>query len=103
MAFPEARQSDIRRAEITTRDIDRGSFPHFLLKEILDAPESIRKTIRGKYRVERGRDVVFNLDEAVVPGAVRDALAGEIKRIYVVGQGTAAIAGAAVAERSKPT
>ncbi|VFU11371.1 conserved hypothetical protein [anaerobic digester metagenome] len=92
-------KSDIRRAEITTRDIDRGSFPHFLLKEILDAPESIRKTIRGKYRVERGRDVVFNLDEAVVPGAVRDALvSGAIKRIYVVGQGTAAIAGAAVAE-----
>ncbi len=95
----ELGQDDIRRAEITTRDIDRGTFPHFLLKEILDAPESIRKTLRGKYRVEGGREVAFNLDEAVVPAAVRDALvSGAIRRIYVVGQGTAAIAGAAVAE-----
>ena len=95
----EIGQGDIRRVEITTRDIDRGTFPHFLLKEILDAPESIRKTLRGKYRVEGGREVVFNLDEAVVPAAVRDALvSGAIRRIYAVGQGTAAIAGAAVAE-----
>ena len=28
------------RAEITTRDIDRGDFPHFLLKEITEAPAS---------------------------------------------------------------
>ena len=36
------------RAEITTRDIDRGDSPHFLLKEISEAPASFRKTLRGK-------------------------------------------------------
>ncbi len=40
------------RAEVTTRDIDRGDSPHFLLKEISEAPDSFRKTLRGKI-VER--------------------------------------------------
>ncbi len=92
----------VRLAEITTRDIDRGSFPHFLLKEIHDAPLSIRKTLRGKFHIvgEGGSSrVVFNLGEEVVPLTTRDALArGEIRRIWVVGQGTAAVAGSAIAE-----
>lgn len=99
--FPlELGPDDIRRAEITTRDIDRGSFPHFLLKEILDSPESVRKTLRGKYRLGEGQqEVSFNLDDAVVPQRLRSAIArGGILRVFVVGQGTAAIAGAVVAE-----
>ena len=39
---------EIVTAEITTRDIDRGNFPHFLLKEISDAQSSFSKTLRGK-------------------------------------------------------
>src|SRR5690606_35332173 len=34
--------------EVTTRDIDRGAYRHFLLKEIEEAPGSFRKTLRGK-------------------------------------------------------
>jgi glutamine---fructose-6-phosphate transaminase (isomerizing) len=93
------KQSDIQHAEITTRDIDRGAFPHYLIKEILDAPGSIGKTMRGKYLIQDDGDVIFNLDEEVVPGRIREALkGGAIRCIYVVGQGTAAIAGAAIAE-----
>src|SRR5262249_16941396 len=33
-------------AQITTRDIDRGDFPHFLLKEMYESPSSFRKTLR---------------------------------------------------------
>ena len=54
------RADDLITAQITTRDIDRGDFPHFLLKEITDAPASFRKTLRGKLvpprRPHRGRD-----------------------------------------------
>ena len=32
------RTDEIVEAEITTRDIDRGTFPHFLLKELSEAP-----------------------------------------------------------------
>src|SRR5262249_46045952 len=40
--------NELQHAEITTRDIDRGVFPHFLLKEMSEAPGSFRKTLRGK-------------------------------------------------------
>ena len=43
---------EVVEAQITTRDIDRGDAPHFLLKEITEAPASFRKTLRGKL-VER--------------------------------------------------
>ncbi len=94
-------EGDIRRAEITTRDIDRGAFPHFLIKEIMDAPASVRKTLRGKYRVADG-EVTFNLGPETVPESSRKGLAeGKIRNIFVIGQGTAAVASAAIAEAFK--
>ena len=95
----ELSDGDIQCAQITTRDIDRGEFPHYLLKEILEAPNSLRKTLRGKYRITGDSAVEFNLDEDVVPGKIRDALTNShIRTISVVGQGTAAVAASAVAQ-----
>jgi glucosamine--fructose-6-phosphate aminotransferase (isomerizing) len=95
-------EKDVRKAEITTRDIDRGEYPHFFLKEITEAVLSVRKTMRGKYRIEgngRTEGVVFNLGEDIVPQKIREALiGGAIRRIIVIGHGTAAVAGSAVAE-----
>jgi len=89
---------DIKKAEITTRDIDRGDFRHYLLKEIMDAPSSIRKTLLGKYRIAGGA-CSFNLGQEVFPERILQALtAGRIRTIYVSGQGTAAVAGSAIAE-----
>jgi len=89
---------DIKKAEITTRDIDRGDFRHYLLKEIMDAPSSIRKTLLGKYRIAGGA-CSFNLGQEVFPERILQALtAGRIRTIYVIGQGTAAVAGSAIAE-----
>ncbi len=95
---------NIHKAEITTRDIDRKDYPHYLLKEIFEAPTSTRKTMRGKYFINYGdddtvRSITFNLGGDIVPpDLVRALQAGSIKTIYVVGQGTAAVAGAAIAE-----
>ncbi len=36
--------SDVATAQVTTRDIDRGDSPHYLLKEISESPASFRKT-----------------------------------------------------------
>lgn len=84
-------------AEITTRDIDRGAFPHFLLKEITDAPESFRKTLRGKL-VERDGVLSVELGELTLPASVREAVSsGAIGRVLVIGQGTAAAAGESLA------
>ncbi|MHC4819699.1 MAG: glutamine--fructose-6-phosphate aminotransferase, partial [Planctomycetota bacterium] len=47
-------EDDLKRVEITTRDIDRGEHSHYLKKEIVEAPESIRKTLRGRLTEEGG-------------------------------------------------
>ena len=91
----------IQKAQITTRDIDRKGYPHFLLKEVADAPLSVKKTLRGKYRIEYrtngSANVTFNLGDDIIPRRLHDALTrGEIQNIFVIGQGTAAVAGAAI-------
>src|SRR6266542_3857958 len=88
---------DLRRAEVTTRDIDRGAAPHYLLKEISEAPSSFHKTLRGRIRERDGRRVT-NLGPEALPPDLRERLGrGEIRRVFVIGQGTAAIAGRGVA------
>jgi glucosamine--fructose-6-phosphate aminotransferase (isomerizing) len=90
-------EADVAEAQITTRDIDRGTFPHFLLKEITESPASFRKTLRGKL-VERDGSPVVTLGPDALPDGVRTALReGTIRRVLVVGQGTAAVAGQAMA------
>jgi glutamine---fructose-6-phosphate transaminase (isomerizing) len=89
--------SDAVVAEVTTRDIDRGEAPHYLLKEIKEAPESFRKTLRGKIADRRGR-LLANVGERALPGAVSARLADRsITRVRVIGQGTAAVAGQSTA------
>jgi glucosamine--fructose-6-phosphate aminotransferase (isomerizing) len=87
------RAEQVSRAEITTRDIDRGEFPHFLLKEISESPASFRKTLRGKI-LERDGRLEVALDEETLSADIRARLrSGAIRRVVAVGQGTAAIAG----------
>jgi glucosamine--fructose-6-phosphate aminotransferase (isomerizing) len=96
------KDSNLQKAEITTRDIDRGNHPHFFLKEISESAVSIKKTLRGKYRIINNNSlpqVIFNLGEDIVPADVRLRLQnGTIKNVIVIGHGTAAVAGAAVAD-----
>jgi glucosamine--fructose-6-phosphate aminotransferase (isomerizing) len=89
---------DITVAEVTTRDIDRGHHKHFLAKEIAEAPMSFRKTLRGKI-VERDGLLRTALDESVLPASLIAGLgSGAIRRIRVIGQGTAAVAGRSLAQ-----
>lgn len=86
-------ESNVQIAEVTTRDIDRGDSPHFLLKEIGEAPRSFRKTIRGRTSVIDGK-LVPDLDDFTLPASINERLAsGSITRIRIIGQGTAAVAG----------
>ncbi|MEP1122681.1 MAG: SIS domain-containing protein [Ilumatobacter sp.] len=93
---------DVSVAEVTTRDIDRGDAPHFLLKEITEAPLSFAKTLRGKIAADPASDVDGALRAVVgsvaLPDDISAALAdGTITRIRVIGQGTAAVAGQSTA------
>ncbi|MDP9408008.1 MAG: SIS domain-containing protein [Actinomycetota bacterium] len=88
--------ADLTATEVTTRDVDLGDEPHFLLKEIGQAPDSLRKTLRGKIVAEHGR-LRVTLDEPPFPADLRRRLAdGEVTRVVVIGQGTAAVAGGAL-------
>lgn len=90
-------EADLETAEITTRDIDRGDFPHFLLKEMTEAPASFRKTLRGRLTERDGRPAV-DLGPETLPKDLRAKLRdGRIQRVLVTGQGTAAVAGQSLA------
>ena len=84
-------------AEVTTRDIDRGAHSHFLAKEITEAPRSFAKTLRGRV-TESGGLLTVSLDDSQLPQRIVDELSsGALRRIRVIGQGTAAIAGRSLA------
>ncbi|CAN5510239.1 hypothetical protein BH10ACT2_BH10ACT2_16770 [soil metagenome] len=90
-------ESEIVTADVTTRDIDRGDAPHFLLKELGEAPNSFRKTLRGKI-VETPEGLRAEVGDHALPPAIAQRLAsGEITKVRVIGQGTAAIAGRSMA------
>src|SRR6202043_2726538 len=79
---------EIITAEITTRDINRAEFHHFLLKELTEAPPSFRKTLRG--RIVTGADgrLAVRVGPETLPPALAAAVAaGSLKRVLVVGQG----------------
>ncbi|HEX4863817.1 MAG TPA: SIS domain-containing protein, partial [Acidimicrobiales bacterium] len=91
-------EDEVVTAEITTRDVDRGGFPHFLLKELTEAPASFRKTLRGRIVTGDGGHLSVRVGTETLPASLVAAL-GEcrIERVMVIGQGTAAVAGQAVA------
>jgi glucosamine--fructose-6-phosphate aminotransferase (isomerizing) len=89
--------SELKQPEITTRDVDRGDAPHYLLKEIYEAPASFHKTLRGHILDEGGQLEVRLAPEALPPAVVDRLRRGAVQRIIVTGQGTAAIAGQGVA------
>ena len=78
-------------AGITTRDIDRRGYPHFLLKEISESPGSFAKTLAGRLTGEPSRRQVRF--DGVLPAAPELP-----RRIVVIGQGTAAVAARAIAD-----
>lgn len=88
---------DVVVAQVTTRDIDRGDAPHFLLKEIGESPNSFHKTLRGKIGEADGTLHAI-VGERALPDAVAQRLTdGTITKIRVIGQGTAAVAGKSMA------
>ena len=88
--------NELTKAEITTRDIDRRNFPHYLLKEIYEAPESFEKTLRGNLLQHNGSFRVEHSNEEF-PSHIRKKLKEhDIEKIFIIGQGTAAVAGQAL-------
>jgi len=64
----------------------KGGYPHFMLKEIMEEPEAIENSIRGRLLIEEGNVKLGGLTEAV--GKLRKA-----RRIIISACGTAYLAG----------
>lgn len=91
----------VKKTHITSRDIDRQSFPHYFLKEISESPLSVEKTLQGRWRLDKANGDVLRIDLPVesVPERIRSAvIAKGIRRIYFIGQGTAGVAAQASAD-----
>ncbi len=82
--------------QIFSRDIFRGDFPTYIEKEIAEAPSSVEKTLAGKY-LRRGDEVQFVLSSFGNGEGLRQRLRSRerppVRRVIVIGMGTAAIAG----------
>ena len=91
-------QESIMETEITSRDIDRQDFPHYFLKEISEAPDSVEKTLTNRWKIHESESLCYtSLPESSIPSSIISGIrAGRITRIFLVGQGTAGIAAMAI-------
>ncbi len=88
-------EDDIQTTDITSRDINRQGFTHYFLKEISESPESVRKTLDNRWKIRDNGSATLKvaLDENTFPASLSQALGnGEIRKICLVGQGTAGVA-----------
>jgi glucosamine--fructose-6-phosphate aminotransferase (isomerizing) len=70
----------------TIEEAQKGGYPHFMLKEIMEQPDSLRDSQRGRTILEEGMAKLGGLE------SVKDKLRG-IKRLIIVACGTAYHAG----------
>jgi glutamine---fructose-6-phosphate transaminase (isomerizing) len=87
-------EQDLLESRITARDIDRQGFPHYFLKEICEAPESVEKTLENKFAKNPDTGLYeTRFSDQVIPRALHnDLVSGKIKKIFFIGQGTAGVA-----------
>ena len=94
----EINADSYENVEVTTRDINLDGFSHFFLKEVNQASNSFQKTI--EHRLENLEDATNAiLNEEELPAEILTKIkSGQINKVVVVGQGTAAIAAQATAK-----
>ncbi|HEU4558269.1 MAG TPA: glutamine--fructose-6-phosphate transaminase (isomerizing) [Longimicrobium sp.] len=71
----------ISRVDWDLSEVERGGYPHFMLKEIMEQPETLRETMRGRLLVEEGSVKLGGLH------GMDDELR-QIERIIILGCGT---------------
>jgi glucosamine--fructose-6-phosphate aminotransferase (isomerizing) len=76
------KEKPLETIEWTQEEAEKGGYPHFMLKEIMEEPEAIENAIRGRLVPEEGAVKLGGLDS--VSQKLR-----EIKRLILIGCGTA--------------
>ncbi len=74
---------EVTKVEFTAEDVSRGDFPHYMLKEIHEQPETLRDAMRGRLSREEATAKLGGLNMSA-------AELRTVDRIILVGCGTAA-------------
>jgi len=56
---------EVEKLELDTSTIEKGGFPHFMLKEIFEQPESIQNSIRGRIVLSAGNVKLGGLESVI--------------------------------------
>src|SRR5438105_7384852 len=78
----ETGQHEVSKVEFTAEDIKKGDYPHYMLKEICEQPDSVRDAMRGRLSYEECTAKLGGLE--MNPAELRD-----IARVVLIGCGTA--------------
>lgn len=76
----------IHKLEMKIEELEKGGFPHFMLKEIFEQPESLRNTMRGRCIINEGNVKFGGLE------SYKNELQN-LSSLNVVGMGTARFTG----------
>jgi glutamine---fructose-6-phosphate transaminase (isomerizing) len=73
---------EVSKVEFSEKDVDKGDYPHYMLKEIFEQPETIHDAMRGRLSLEEATAKLGGLE--MTAAELRD-----IDRIVLAGCGTA--------------
>jgi len=96
-------RSQLRTTNITTRDIDKGKYRHFLEKEIGETKSIVQKTLLSYFRTTNSNDPYQYLDSIVMdedqfPEFIIDRFKTKrVTKVIITGMGTCYTAAAAIA------
>lgn len=77
---------EVSKVEFTEKDVDKGEYPHYMLKEIFEQPVTIGDALRGRLSREEATAKLGGLE-------MTNAELRSVERIVLTGCGTAAHAG----------
>ena len=77
-----AKGFEVSRVEFSDEDVSKGDYPHFMLKEIFEQPETVRDAMRGRLSMEEATAKLGGLE--MTAKELRD-----VDRIVIAGCGTA--------------
>jgi glucosamine--fructose-6-phosphate aminotransferase (isomerizing) len=93
-------ETEVARAGMSSRDVALPGHRHYLAKEIAEAPDAVARTLRGRVAAGADGGVRSRLDLAE---EVRDRFRrGAVRRVLLVGQGTAHVACQGIAGIARP-
>lgn len=101
-SYSKLKYEDLKITNITTRDIDKKNYKHFLEKEIYETRDIVERTLNSylqpeKYISNESLSSAINISESQVPAFIVEKLKNrEIKKVVITGMGTCYTAAVAI-------